>query len=317
MDLLEHMQEHCNILKNTMNHFNSYSNKCRSAIKQQSPISSYHTTKRAQLQVIATTAHHAELLKQRCDTIQQVINTYRRQIQRMYPRERLGIVHKHYRAHAMKQLFKDARTPLISISNTLEQLRHDKERAKKVLRDADIQCENLRLDPTAADCEVIHANNNLRKANSKLDQIRQEIVRTRERQEQEENNYRKTAIRIYEQCRKLEQERLDLIGDTLIEFVEAAYSCEYSKRYNEIYENLMSIISTKRNTMNDLDFWAKTYHGYSSTTSVSSDTNNIRSIGSDEAIGSRQKSQNEETRNVITADENIEQSIGEIDGEQS
>ena len=231
----------------------------------------------------------------------------------MYPSERLGIVHKHYRTDAMKQLFKDARASLISISNTLDQLCRDEERAEKVLHDADIQCENLRLDPTAVDSKLTHANNNLRKANSKLDQIRKEIARTLERQEQEENNYRKTAIGIYEQCRKLEQERLDLIGDTLIKFVEAAYSDEYSKRYNEIYENLMSNINTERNTMDDLDFWAKTYHVHSSTASVSSDTNSIRRIGSDEAIGSRQKSQNEETRSVITADENIEQSTTETE----
>ena len=315
--LLECMEEYCNCLKTTRKHFNSHSKKWTSRIKQQSPIALCHTTKRAQLRIIATSADHAELLKQCYDAIQKVINKYRRQIQKMYPSERLGLVHKHYRTNDIKQSFKDARSSLNSISNKLNQLRRDKEEAKKALDDADIQCENLDLDPTATDSEVTDAKNNLRKAKSELAEIRKEITHTRKGQEQEEKNYRKNAMSIYEECRKLKQERLDLIENTLIEFVEAAYSCEYSKRYNEIYEDLMANIKTERNAVEDLDYWAKTYHVYSSTISVLSDSSSFHSSSLDEAIRSRQRSQNEETQSVTTTDENTEQSIAELDGERS
>ncbi|CAF4457393.1 unnamed protein product, partial [Adineta steineri] len=67
----------------------SHSNKWSSKIKQQLSLSSYHTTKRAQLKTSNLPDKIAQLITSRCDAIQQVIDTYQGQVDRMYPSERL------------------------------------------------------------------------------------------------------------------------------------------------------------------------------------------------------------------------------------
>ncbi|CAF4637788.1 unnamed protein product [Rotaria sp. Silwood2] len=223
-DSLEYMQDYNELLQEHSDNLNSYSKKWKSKIKQQSSISSYHTTKLAQRETVSAPKRFAEVLQNQYDAILKVTTTYRTQIERMYPNERLGTTHKHHRTQAMD---------------------------------------------------------------------------------------------IYEKCRTLEKERLDLLGDTLIKFNEAAFSSNYLDEQDEIYENLMLKIKVERNSLEDLNFWAKTYHVYDSTTSLSSETNNNENISSQTTTQKTKKSHKNETENLTTKEENIQESVAEAQEEQS
>ncbi|CAF5070438.1 unnamed protein product [Rotaria magnacalcarata] len=58
-----------------------------------------------------------------------------------------------------------------------------------------------------------------------------------------------------------------------MKFIKVAYSSENSTQHREIYKELKSHLKDERDTSKDLDFWAKTYGVYDSTTSLSTETN--------------------------------------------
>ncbi|CAF3081486.1 unnamed protein product [Rotaria sp. Silwood2] len=316
-DSLEYMQDYNELLQEHSDNLNSYSKKWKSKIKQQSSISSYHTTKLAQRETVSAPKRFAEVLQNQYDAILKVTTTYRTQIERMYPNERLGTTHKHHRTEAMKNLFKEARSALCKLSSKLEKLHEQEKKAQHALHDADVQCENLSFDSTASKTKISNAKDNQSKRQDKLDKIKQEIERTEEEYNHEYENYRTQAMDIYEKCRTLEKERLDLLGDTLIKFNEAAFSSNYLDEQDEIYENLMLKIKVERNSLEDLNFWAKTYHVYDSTTSLSSETNNNENISSQTTTQKTKKSHKNETENLTTKEENIQESVAEAQEEQS
>ncbi|CAF3675296.1 unnamed protein product [Rotaria sordida] len=313
MDLIEYMQDYSNLLQEHINRLNSYSNKWKSKIKQQSVLSSYNTTKRAQLETVRTPNRHAELLQNQHDVIQNIIVTYRTQVEQMYPNERFSTSHKHYRTDTKKNLFKAAYSSLSELSNKLEQLREQQEIAQNALDDANAQYENLCSDEIISKNKMTNAKEKQKKRKDKLGEIKREIVRTEEEYNQEQEIYRVRATKIYEECRILEQERLDLIGETLIKFSEIAFSSEYLTEQDEIYEDLMSKLQTQRNSLKDLNFWAQTYGVYGSTTSLSSQISHNGSISSETTTRKAKKSHKSEMTNTTT----IEGSVIEDEEEQS
>jgi hypothetical protein len=297
-DIIDYIEDYHNLRQDIAHRHSSYSNKWKSKLKQQSSLSSYHTTKRAQLQTIRSPENLAQLLQARCDAIQQVITAYRRQVERMYPSERLGTAHKHYRTDTMKKLFKTARLSVSKTSEKLDKLREQEKRAKAALHDADVQCENLSFDSTASKSKVTHANETQEKRQDELQQIQDKISRLEEEYNQEQETYHEKATDIYQQCRELEKERLDQIRQTLIDFVQAAHTSEHSDEYNAVFENLLANIKTQQDSVEDLDFWAHTYHVITeSQTTKTSNTN--------------------ETDNRITTAVNTQQSVVENEEEPS
>ncbi|CAF4777547.1 unnamed protein product [Rotaria sp. Silwood1] len=302
-DLIEYMQDYCNLLQEHINHLNSYSKKWKSKLVQQLSLSSYNTTKRAQFETVRTPERRAKILQKQHDNIQTVIATYRTQVDRMYPKERFGTSHKHYRTNAKKILFEAAYSSLSELSNKLEKLREKEQQAQYALEDANTQYENFTDDET-------------------INRIKQEILQTKEQYKQEQEIYRKRATEIYEECRELEEQRLDLIGETLLKFNEAAFSSSYLFEQDEIYEDLKSKLENQRNTLKDLDFWAQTYGVYDSKTSLTPEMNHNddihnQNISSPTTIRKTKTSHKNETENFTITEENVEQSIDEDANEQS
>ncbi|CAF0870658.1 unnamed protein product [Rotaria sordida] len=316
-DCIEYMEDYNDLLQEYIDSLTSYSRKWKSKIKHQSALSSYNTTKLAQRETVSTPKQYAELLQIQYSAILKMIATYRTQVERIYPNERIGTTHKHYRTETMKNLFKAARSTLYKLSDKLEKLHEQETKAQHALHDANIQCENLSLDPTASKTKISNAKENQIKRQDKFDEIKREIVRIEEEYNQEYETYRTKAIDIYEKCRIFEQERLDLIGETLIKFNEVAFSSKYLTEQNEIYENLMLKLKTQRNSLEDLDFWAQTYGVYDSTTSLSSQTSQNESISSQITTRKTKKSHKNESENLTTKEENIQESIAEDEEQQS
>ncbi|CAF4919754.1 unnamed protein product [Rotaria sp. Silwood1] len=321
-DLIEYMQDYCNLLKQHIDHLNTYSRKWKLKLQGQSLLSSYHTTKRAQLETIGTPERRAEYLQKQWEFIQTIIATYRVQVDRMYPKERFGTSHKHCRTNAKKILFEAAYSSLTELSNKLEKLREKEQSAQHDLDNVNDQYEDLIGDETISKSKITKAKDKQEKIKNKLDHIKQDILRTKEQYKQEKEIYRTRATQIYEECRELEQQRLDLIGETLLKFNEAAFSSKYLAEQHEIYEDLKSKLENQRNTLKDLDFWAQTYGVYDSKISLTPAMNHNGDIHSQNTsspttIRRTTTSHENEEENSTIIEENVEQSIAEEENEHS
>jgi len=310
-DFIEYMQNYCELLQDISNRLTSYSNKWKSKLKHQSSLSSYHTTKRAQLQVVRSPEKLAQLIQTRCDAIQKVITAYKKEVNRMYPSERFTTIRKHYRSNEMERSFKNAYSYLRRVSDRLENLREREKKAEDALREAKIQCQNLELNETTSKNKLSRANDNQENKQRELQSIKENIIRTEEEYNQERETYREKATEIYQRCRVLEQERLDQIRDTLLQFIQAIHPSEYSTEQDAIYENLLSNIDSQQDTLADLDFWAQTYRVSVLAKPVPLDTNET---DDDNDIT---ESQQNETADLTPIEENTDQLVVEDQEEQS
>ncbi|CAF2083539.1 unnamed protein product [Rotaria magnacalcarata] len=272
-DMLKFMLDYNGCLQTNIDNLKSCSKKSKSKVKAQSTLSSYHTTRAAQLKIISALSLEAEYLQARHDAIQVVIDECRTELNRIYSNERSGSSRKHNRTDHMIDSFEAARSVLLKLSDKLDKLKEQKTKEDATLLEAKILCENLSYTHGVKESKTEKANNSRKKHEQKLEEIEKDIARTEDAYEQEKKNYRVEAKRIYEKCRILEEERLKLIGDTLMKFIKVAYSSENSTQHREIYKELKSHLKDERDTSKDLDFWAKTYGVYDSTTSLSTETN--------------------------------------------
>ncbi|CAF3366731.1 unnamed protein product [Rotaria socialis] len=272
-DMLKFMSNYNDCGQKHIDNLKSCSKKSKSKVKAQSTLSSYHTTRAAQLKTICAPSLEAEYLQARHDAIQEVIDECRTKLNRIYPKKSSNSSPKHNRTDYMIDSFEAARSVLLNLSEKLEKLKEQKRKKDAALLEAKILCENLSYTHGVKESKTEKASNSRKKHEQQLEEIENDIARSEDEYEQEKKTYRVEARRIYEKCRVLEEERLELIEDTLIKFVKAAYSSENSMQYRAIYKELKSYFIDELNITEDLDFWAQTYGVYDSTRSLSTETN--------------------------------------------
>jgi hypothetical protein len=100
------MQDYHDNVREQARNLVSYSVKWTSRLKQQSSLVSYHTTKRAQLDVVRVTKELARVKESTCSEIQKVIEKYRNYVNETYISERFRPGRKHRRTNEFKKLFK-------------------------------------------------------------------------------------------------------------------------------------------------------------------------------------------------------------------
>jgi hypothetical protein len=305
------MENYYELLQDISNRLMSYSKKWKSKLKHQSSLSSYHTTKRAQLQTVRSPEKLAQHIQTHCNAIQRVITAYKQQVNKMYPSERFSTVHKHYRSDEMERSFKNAYSHLRRVSDKLKSLREREKKAEDALRDANIQYQNLELNETTSKSKLSRAHDDQENKQRELQNIKDKITRTEEEYSQEREIYREKATEIYQQCRVLEQERLDQIRETLLKFIEAIHSPEYSTEQDAIYENLLSNIKSQQDTRTDLDFWAEAYRVSVPAKPISSETNE------NDDDNDITESQQNEIAHLTTIEEDTNQLVVEDQEEQS
>ena len=313
-DLIDYMQDYCKLLQDFVENLTSYTKRWKSKIKHQSTLSSYNTTKQVQLQTISSALKLAELIEIRCKAIQEVIATYKRQTDRMYPKERFGATHKHYRTDVMKKSFKSAYSPLSKASDKLEKLREQEKKAQDALLQAQIEVQNLELSETANKNKLFKANDRQEQRQAELQEAKEKVTRAQDEYHQEQKTYRDKATEIYNECRDLEAERLNQIRDTIIAFNKAIHSTEYSTEQDTMYEKVLTTIQSDQNTLADLDFWAQTYHVNILSRSIS-----LEKSDNEENSESRKtrKSHKNETTALTTISENTAQPVAETEEDQS
>ncbi|CAF4478267.1 unnamed protein product, partial [Rotaria magnacalcarata] len=82
----------------------------------QSTLSSYNTTRAAQLKTTYAPSLEAEYLQARHDAIQEVIDECRTELSRIYPKESSNSSSKHNRTDYMIDSFEAARSVLLKLS---------------------------------------------------------------------------------------------------------------------------------------------------------------------------------------------------------
>ena len=255
-DQEECMEEYCTLLRNVIESLKSYSKKWKSKVKHQSTISSYYTTKQIQMEFLNSPVQLSQLIQTRVDEIEQVISSYHDQIHRLYHRERFGPAHKHYQTDSLKKKFQNAYASLSDASKLVDEIEEEKTKAEKSLRQARIELQNLELDPTPNPSKITKANQRVERKEKESQAIDDKLTRAKDDVAQEEKIYREKAMEIYGKCREYESERLNLIRETLMQFIRAIHSTDQ----DVMYEKLLARIESQHNTQADLDFWAETYH---------------------------------------------------------
>jgi hypothetical protein len=259
MDLIEWMQDYCDNEREQARNLKSYADKWITRLKQQQSLTSYHTTKRAQLDVVRITKELARLKQSTCDEIQKVIDKYRNYVNETYITERFRPGRKHRRTHEFKKLFKSAHAPIREVSDELENLYAQVKKAREAVRSADSAYEALELDTTTSEKQLARANDIQTKKRAILADIEEKLTETKEKQKKVQKAYRIKATEIFKQCQSVEEERLEQIRETLLDFIQAMYTQKYAVELNDIFEGLTKKIITQQDSFDDLLFWARTY----------------------------------------------------------
>jgi hypothetical protein len=188
-----------------------------------------------------------------------VIEKYRNYVNETYISERFRPGRKHRRTNEFKKLFKSAHASLREVSDELEALYTQEKKAHDALRKAEIACEILQFDPSTTEKQLARANDNKTKQETLVIDIEEKLLETKDKYKIAQKVYRTKATEIFKQCQYAEEERLDQIRETLLDFIQAMYTQKYSSDLNEIFGNLSTKVTTHQNSFDDLLFWAKTY----------------------------------------------------------
>ncbi|CAF2065965.1 unnamed protein product [Rotaria magnacalcarata] len=259
MDLIEWMQDYCDQEREQARNLCLFTDKWITRLKQQSSLVSYHTTKRAQLDVVRIPKQLAELKESNCDEIQKVIDKYRNRVNDIYINERFRPGRKHRRTSEFKKLFKTAHASLSEVANQLETLRSLHKKAREALRTAESACEILHLDPTATDKQLTRADDVKERKRESLNDIDEKISEMKVKYKSAQKIYRKRATEIFRQCESVEEERLDHIRETLLDFLETMDTSKYSNKVEQIFTDIKDKVTKQQNSFDDRVFWAKSY----------------------------------------------------------
>ncbi|CAF3285625.1 unnamed protein product [Rotaria sp. Silwood2] len=228
-------------------------------LKTQSRISSYHTTKRAQLDTIRIAKHLARIDDNRCDALKTVINNYRTLVDETYMHVNFGRRFEHCRFREFRKLFKDAHASVVKSEKSLDKLRDRVFRAEQSLLNANRAVEKVIHDESSNERKRFNKSDTQIKCENQLKQLKEKVAHAEQNLDNTKQTYRKRAKQIFAQCQQVEEQRLEQIREILLMFTQTIHLQKYAPEIEQVYEELISNISTQQNSLEDLAFWAKMY----------------------------------------------------------
>ncbi|CAF4660234.1 unnamed protein product, partial [Rotaria socialis] len=132
-------------------------------------------------------------------------------------------------------------------------------KAREALRTAESACEILHLDPTATDKQLARADDVKERKREALDDIDEKIADMKVKHKSAQKVYRKRATEIFRQCESVEEERLDHIRETLLDFLETMDTSKYARKVEQIFTDIKDKVTKEQNSFDDRVFWAKSY----------------------------------------------------------
>ncbi|CAF3665230.1 unnamed protein product [Rotaria sp. Silwood1] len=275
-DLIRMMEEYCEIDRTRAQTLLLFSNKWTKHFQNQLRISSYHTTKRAQLDTIRMAKHLARIDDNRCDALKTVINNYRTLVDETYMRVSFGRRFEHCRFREFKKLFKHAHSSVAEAKKNLDKLYDRVYRAEQALLNVNRAVEKVIQDETSTERKRLGKSDVQTKCEIQLKQLKEKVARAELTLENTKQTYRKKAKEIFAQCQQVEKQRLEQIREILLIFTKTMHLRNYAPEIEQIYDELISNISTHQNSLEDLAFWAKMY-GIEENESTSISLSNVES----------------------------------------
>lgn len=234
----------------------SLSQKWKGKFHHPSRLPFYPSTENALIKSVEICDEFVLVIEARCKAIQTVIDDLERQIGRMYPKRGLGKTPKHHRTDKIREAFETAFAPLKKAMDEVEQLRKKEKQAQEALHEAKVLQERLQFDINASRNQSDRAQKKVNDRQIDLDDIQRRLNQARIAVDQAETVYRVQATGLFEQCQELEGERLDLIRQALIQFIDTIKSSENPVQVNTILDQIRLAIEQEQNTLADLEHWA-------------------------------------------------------------
>ncbi|CAF3670310.1 unnamed protein product [Rotaria sp. Silwood1] len=222
-------------------------------------ISSYHTTKRAQLDTIHIARHFARIDDNRYNALRAIIDNYRRLIDETYRRVHFGRRYEHCRYREFKKLFKHAHISVVNAKTNLDKLHDQIRRIEQTVLNADKTFEKVTNNEVVTEKKLINKAINQTKYETELKRLEVKMANAEEIYASRKEAYRKEAKEIFSQCQQIEKQRLEQIREILLVFTQTMHVRNYVSEIEQIYDELISNITTQQNSLEDLAFWAKTY----------------------------------------------------------
>ncbi|CAF4067485.1 unnamed protein product [Rotaria sp. Silwood2] len=258
-DLIRMMGGYCKIDRTRAQALLLFSQNWTKHVKNQPRISSYHTTKCAQLDTISIAKHLARADDNRCDALETVINNYRTRVDETYIRVNFGRRFEHCRFREFKKLFKDAHASVTESEKNLDKLRDRVYQEEQALLNAKIATEKVIHDETSTERKRLNKSNAQTKCEIQLKRLEEKVTRAEQTLTSTKQIYRERAKQIFAQCQQVEKQRLEQIREILLIFTKTMHLQKYAPEIEQIYDELISNISTHQNSLEDLAFWAKLY----------------------------------------------------------
>ncbi|CAF2819933.1 unnamed protein product [Rotaria sp. Silwood2] len=258
-DLIHMLEDYCQIDLNHVQNLLSFSRKWIKHIKNQPIISSYHTTKRAQIDTIHIAKDLAYIDDNRCNALQDIINNYRRLIDETYMRVHFTRRYEHCRYREFKKLFKHAHISVVNAKTNLDKLRDQIHRIEQTILNADKNFEKMSNDEVTNEKNLMKKSIIHTKYETELKRIEAKMKKAEEIYINTKQEYRKKAKEIFSQCQQIEKQRLEQIREILLVFIRTMHIRNYVSEIEKIYDELITNIIIQQNPLADLIFWAHTY----------------------------------------------------------
>ncbi|CAF3251565.1 unnamed protein product, partial [Rotaria sp. Silwood2] len=212
-DLIRMMGGYCKIDRTRAQALLLFSQNWTKHVKNQPRISSYHTTKCAQLDTISIAKHLARADDNRCDALETVINNYRTRVDETYIRVNFGRRFEHCRFREFKKLFKDAHASVTESEKNLDKLRDRVYQEEQALLNAKIATEKVIHDETSTERKRLNKSNAQTKCEIQLKRLEEKVTRAEQTLTSTKQIYRERAKQIFAQCQQVEkQHRRDSLG---------------------------------------------------------------------------------------------------------
>ncbi|CAF1211594.1 unnamed protein product [Rotaria sordida] len=258
-DLIRMMEDYCEIDRNHAQNLLSFSRKWIKHFKNQPMISSYHTTKHAQVDTIHIARHFARIGDNRCNALQAIINKYRKLIDETYTRVHFGHRYEHCRYREFKKLFKRAHMSVVNAKTNLDKLHDRIHRIEQILLNVDKDFEKVANNEVVNEKKLMNKSITHSKYEIELKRLETKMKNVEEIYVNTKETYRKKAKEIFSQCQEIEKQRLEQIREILLVFIQTMHIRNNVSEIEKIYDELISNITTQQNSLEDLVFWANTY----------------------------------------------------------
>jgi len=236
-------------------------NTWKRGLDEQSKITSYGTTKNALYRFVESTESAVPVWENASTQVQKVIRECAEKRDKIYQRKKHTHGFEHRETKRIRTLFKNAREPVDNANANLQKLLRQRFDANHTLVDAQQNYDEIKSNCSATELKKQEAKFNLARKQSKINALDEQIKEAEEDLTEAKLRYREEATKIFEECDQLEKERLDLIQQTLLKFLDAIHPSEYFHQLSEISDQVKYDIQTRQNTAKDLQKWQREYVG--------------------------------------------------------